>query len=182
MSNDTETGGQPPAAATAEEVAALKNKVATAEAGRAEAEQDLQLARHEISEAELLAATALRRSRPRTASPSSAQLEPVTVPRPVLAETVVQERVAVRTSGYDASPAFDATAPLFPAKARVMPGGRMVPAKPAEELAGERAEVPILSRVLHDDVLYEGDTTAEVTRAQFEALRSVGATEGVWPI
>ncbi|WP_020185946.1 hypothetical protein [Methylopila sp. 73B] len=130
---------------------------------------------------ELRRATGRRLSAASGVSPSSVQLEPSTEPRQRLADTVVVERPVARASGYAVPPAVDPNAPLFPAKARVMAGGAVQQAVPAEAIDGERRSVLITSRVLHDEVLYEAGAPAEVTRAQFIALRDAGATEGYWP-
>lgn len=114
-------------------------------------------------------------------SPTSAQLEPVVSNRARRDTRVIEERVAVRTETIGFGTALDAIAPLFPATARVLPGGEVVASKPAEEIDGERREVRIVSRVLHDGVDYSPMTTPRVTRAQFEALRLAGATgEQLW--
>lgn len=149
--------------------AAEADRIAAEEAARAVADQ--LTADHLAAQQAAAAAT--------SQTPVSAQLEPFATTRTRRPETVVEERVAIRTEAVAPGHSLDPLAPLFPAKARVLAGGQVVQARPAEAIAGETREVLLLSRALHDGVLYEAGSSAEVTRAQFDALRIAGAVGDV---
>lgn len=159
-------------AATAEkDRIAADDAAKSAAADRAAAEALLEQATRERAAAEGLAAAA---AIPAGGAPLSAQLEPYTAPRPAREDTVVRERVTIRRSaGLEGA----MPGPRFNARAIALPGGRTISAAPAEHVGGELITVRITDRVLHDGVLYEPGSTAEVTLAQLAALRLAGAAE-----
>lgn len=171
-------------AAKADELEAASSKAADDRKAAEEILAEAALARSdaerlvENAALETAAARALASAPTPELSPRSAQLEPVATARPDGKNLVVGERVVVRRAAETLMGGIPA--PLFHAKARVLPGGERVSAKPAEQSGGERRPILIAKRVLHDRVLYEPNTSPQVTYAQYLALRHAGATEDSW--